>query len=171
MEEWKTAIEDYEVSTYGHVRRRMKGGNFKEIKGSVQNNGYSYFQLIREGKRHNYLFHHLVAKCFISERPEGLVIDHIDRNKLNNRLDNLRYITYRENSFNTDRAVTDIPLDTPNRRNAVCKKYYDERKDAINASRRQKVLCDKCNKNVCKGHLKRHQIVCDGTGKRLKSDP
>ena len=41
--------------------------------------------------------HHLVAEAFIGPRPEGLTIDHIDNNKLNNHYSNLEYVTLQEN--------------------------------------------------------------------------
>jgi hypothetical protein len=81
-----------------------------------------YFQLNREGKRVNYLFSHLVARLFIGERPEGLVIDHIDRNPLNNNVSNLRYITQKENTHNSDKYRHDITeTDTRLRRNISAK--------------------------------------------------
>ena len=50
--------------------------------------------------RLNTYIHKLVAEYFIGERPEGYEIDHIDGNYLNNRADNLRYVTRRENLLN-----------------------------------------------------------------------
>lgn len=44
--------------------------------------------------------HRLVALAFLGERPAGMVIDHIDRNKANNNISNLRYCTPSENSRN-----------------------------------------------------------------------
>lgn len=44
--------------------------------------------------------HKLVAEYFIGPRPEGYVIDHIDGNYLNNRADNLRYVTQLQNVNN-----------------------------------------------------------------------
>ena len=41
--------------------------------------------------------HRLVALCFIGECPEGYVVDHIDSNRVNNKLENLTYVTYAEN--------------------------------------------------------------------------
>ena len=41
--------------------------------------------------------HTLVAKVFIGERPDGLVIRHLDGNKYNNRVDNLSYGTVQQN--------------------------------------------------------------------------
>lgn len=104
MEEvWKTVVKNYEVSTFGNCRR----GN-KVINCSIYNRGYKYFQLQREGKRINYLIHQQVAKLFIGERINKLVVDHIDRNKLNNNVSNLRYVTQQENCCNMKRYREDI---------------------------------------------------------------
>lgn len=48
------------------------------------------------------LVHRLVALAFVDGYREGLVVDHIDRNKTNNHADNLRWVT---SSMNTSRAV------------------------------------------------------------------
>jgi hypothetical protein len=103
MEEWKYYLDDIEISNFGNCRR-----NGKIITGSIMNRGYKYIQVKRSGKRINYLFHSMVAHCFIGKRPEGLVCDHIDRNKLNNNVSNLRYITQKQNCRNTLRFRTDI---------------------------------------------------------------
>lgn len=103
MEEWKIIFEDYEISNFGNCRRKNK-----IIKGSIQNRGYKYFQVQRDGKRINKLFHHLVAEAFLGERPNNYIIDHIDRDKLNNNVNNLRYITQELNCQNTERYRNDI---------------------------------------------------------------
>lgn len=41
--------------------------------------------------------HRLVVESFLGEIPKGLVVNHIDGNKLNNRLSNLEVVTYSEN--------------------------------------------------------------------------
>lgn len=45
------------------------------------------------------LFHHLVLQC-----EKGMVRDHINRNKMDNRKENLRIVTYFENNVNVERA-------------------------------------------------------------------
>jgi hypothetical protein len=132
MEEvYKKCIEDYEVSNVGNIRKLLKNGSYKIINCSIQNGGYKYFQLNRNNKRCNYLIHHLVAEHFIGIRPDGLVIDHIDRNKLNNNKENLRYISQLENMRNTDKYISEFPPDTENRKEKISKKYRDENRDDI----------------------------------------
>lgn len=163
MEEFKIVFEDYEVSNFGNVRRKLKNGEYLNLKCSINNRGYKYFQLSRNKKRTNHLIHHLVAKIFIGERPEGLVIDHIDRNPLNNNICNLRYVSQTENMKNTCRYKTEIPDDVENRKSAVdklwrennkerCinnkKEYYEKNKEKICLKAKQDMVdikCDECN--------------------------
>ena len=183
QEEWKSCYENYEISNFGNCRKKLFNGNYKIINGSIQNRGYKYFQLNREGKRHNLLFHHLVAKCFIGERPENLVIDHIDRNKLNNNVSNLRYITFEENMRNHDRYRDDIKTTDKKERSRIFgaeyreknpqqkKEYYEKNKEQIKLKvadyqknnkdkikeRRNKLwTCEICNKTILLGSKSNH---------------
>lgn len=118
-EEWKVCIEgeDYEISNLGNCRRKLKGGGYNYVGGSIlKTGGYRYIQLTRCCKRFNFPIHHLVAKCFIGERPVGLVIDHIDRNPVNNNVSNLRYITQLENTHNTRTYRDDIKCEDKKKR-------------------------------------------------------
>lgn len=54
------------------------------------------------GKKHQ---SHRIAWCLHNgEVPDGMVIDHIDGNKLNNKIENLRVVTTSENLFNAKMA-------------------------------------------------------------------
>ena len=44
--------------------------------------------------------HRLIWELEVGKIPEGMVIDHIDGNGLNNKLDNLRLVTMRQNAMN-----------------------------------------------------------------------
>jgi hypothetical protein len=162
MEEWKQCIEAYEVSNKGNIRKKLWNGEYININGSIMNRGYKYFQLQRDGKRINYLVHQEVARLFIGERPEGLVIDNIDRNKLNNEPSNLRYITQKENTFNNDRVHQHIPQDTPNRHSMICKEYRKLNIEKINLRKKEKLECEMCHTFIQRCWMTRHKRMCDG---------
>lgn len=136
-EEWKVCFEKYEISNLGNCRRKLLNNTYRNIKGSINNRGYKYIQLNRDNKKNNYLIHYLVCKCFLGERPDNLVIDHIDRDKLNNNINNLRYITQAENSFNCDRVISSIPQNTPDRKRIIQKIWIDKNKEIILEKKKQ----------------------------------
>ncbi len=49
---------------------------------------------------------HTLHRYLLGKQEEGYVIDHINRNKLDNRLENLRIITAKENSYNRTKSVS-----------------------------------------------------------------
>jgi len=165
MEEFKICFEDYEISNLGNVRRKQKNGEYKTVKGSVlkRGAGYLYFQINRCKKRTNYLFHHLVATQFIGERPEGMVIDHIDRNSLNNNVSNLRYITQTENCRNTDRYIAEIQETERIKRKPLVDKHYRERKgEELLAKKREyyKNNAEKLKDENGKWKHKKVDVIC-----------
>ena len=68
--------------------------------GCLYSNGYYVIKF--NNKR--YLEHHLIYLLFKSEIPKGLIIDHIDQNKLNNKIENLRLVDRGINRMNTDKS-------------------------------------------------------------------
>ena len=110
----------YQISDLGNVRSisrdvpHAKGFGIRFLVGRILNptlnkkTGYIYISLSAGGKVKKYNIHQLVAIAFLNHVPCGHkeVIDHIDENKLNNYLENLRITTNRINCSKTKRGVT-----------------------------------------------------------------
>ena len=80
------------------IYRKDKEGKLVQVKPWINNRGYEF---IRTPHGHGTtLVHRMVYEAFKGEIPEGLEIDHIDRNKHNNSPDNLRVVTRAENIAN-----------------------------------------------------------------------
>lgn len=93
---WKQ-IEDtnYEVSKEGVVRNITTQ---IIIKGSISTSGYKMVGLyLGNKKRLNKQVHRLVALAFIDNPENKPQVNHKDSNKLNNHIDNLEWVTPKEN--------------------------------------------------------------------------
>ncbi len=104
MEEiWKEVkgFEDYKVSNLGRVMS-LKCNKSKIRKPSLNGGGYFNLHLCREEKRFNRTVHQLVAIAFLGHTPCGftLVVDHINHDKQDNNVENLRITTQRGNLSN-----------------------------------------------------------------------
>ena len=62
---------------------------------------YPSINLRKDGKKKHLQIHRLVAFAFCDNPSEYNIVDHVDRNKLNNMFNNLRWCTHSENSRNT----------------------------------------------------------------------
>ena len=73
----------------------------KLLKGCINNQGYMQTTLLCiDGKRRTFKIHRVIAYMFIPNPENKLEIDHINGNKLDNRVENLRWATSKENSNN-----------------------------------------------------------------------
>ena len=106
MECWKYVVDNpnYQVSNLGHVRSvdrlvnsKAKSQQFRmgvNLKIFQFNTGYCY--VIMQHK--NRSIHRLVAQAFIPNSDNKQYVNHKDGNKLNNCVDNLEWVTAKENT-------------------------------------------------------------------------
>ena len=104
--------EFYEVSSLGRVRSKDRyyyqtGFGWRSKKGRIlspnpNGNGYLCVELRKgDGKRNRRYIHRLVAETFI-ENPNKLPqVDHIDYDRQNNAVLNLRWVTVSENAYHS----------------------------------------------------------------------
>ena len=87
---------DYQISNYGRIWSCKVNKYMSPV---TNNKGYLQIKLIAaNGKRKGELVHRLVALTFI-DNPEGKPeVNHIDRNKTNNHVENLEWVTHSENN-------------------------------------------------------------------------
>lgn len=112
-EKWKSIFgyeNEYEISDLGRVRtiercvNRVYDGykNKHTIKSKIRklskhSSGYIRVSLCKNGKVKYFYVHVLVLRAFKGIKPKGFDCDHIDRDRTNNKLSNLRYLDVKKN--------------------------------------------------------------------------
>lgn len=96
----------YQVSNLGRVRSLDRvveriDGKLVKLRGvvlspSINNAGYLRVSLLREGIVYSKQIHTIVAETFLT-KVDDFDVDHINFNKLDNRVENLRYISHIDN--------------------------------------------------------------------------
>ena len=89
---------NYAVSNYGNVKILKTD---RILKPGIDTNGYYIVILTKDKIRYTKTIHKLVLTTFENNPENKKCIDHIDNNRLNNELFNLRFATYSENSYNS----------------------------------------------------------------------
>ena len=87
----------YEVSSFG----RMRNTKNKKILKLSSHHGYKRIRLRKNVTTKNFYVHRLVAEAFLPNETGKPLVDHIDHNKSNNNVSNLRWATHSENGMNS----------------------------------------------------------------------
>lgn len=98
-----TGFPKYQVSNYGNIKS-FKGKNERILKPAINGIGYHYVKLYNEDGKSILAIHRLVAKEFIPNPDNLPCVDHIDNNKLNNNVSNLRWCNLQQNQFNRSKG-------------------------------------------------------------------
>lgn len=106
MIEWRTLTRfpNYEVSSDGRVRRKTSGVNThagRELKQTWS--GARGYLVVHPSGASSQQVHTLVLETFIGPRPDGSQARHLDGDKSNNALGNLKWGTALENGADRDR--------------------------------------------------------------------
>lgn len=95
IEEWRTFRNTiYMISNLGRVKNALTD---KILKGKITESGYREYYLRINGEKKSYRCHKIVWETWVGD--EQKVINHINGNKLDNRLINLENITNQENTM------------------------------------------------------------------------
>ena len=93
---------NYEISSDGKVFNIKTG---KELKGATARNEYRSVQLTIGDHPKTFMIHRLVAQTFLDNPNNYTIVDHIDRNKMNNDVSNLRWVDNMTNARNCQRKI------------------------------------------------------------------
>ena len=107
IEQWRlvSGYDNYEVSSHGRVRNN-KTNLILKIQNSTA--GYKQIGLNRGGEKKKHGIHRLVAFAFLDRTDEQTEVDHLNHDRSNNMLDNLRWVTKSVNQRNASRRTDNI---------------------------------------------------------------
>lgn len=98
--DYRRLDDNYIISNYGEIFS-LRGKEPRELKS--HDSGYGYLKL-RVGQRYDYV-HAFVGEAFIGKRTGTLTYDHIDRDRKNNKADNIRLATKFQQAINTKKRL------------------------------------------------------------------
>lgn len=92
----------YQISNLGNVKS-FQSNSERILKSPPDKHGYRIVILCKKQSRKSFKVHQLVAMAFLNHLPNGnkMVVDHINDDKSDNRLENLQVVSHRFNSRKT----------------------------------------------------------------------
>ena len=160
MEEiWKNIKgyeELYQISNLGQIKVKGndKSKKEREKKCWVNNDGYLITNLSKHDKKSQYLLHRLIAIHFLDKTNfkylpdedkksinlDELTVNHIDGNKLNNKIDNLEWCTNRYNISHYNNTSAKKPQKISYKRKLLEIKKYIKNSKEINDETKKDLL-------------------------------
>jgi len=92
----------YYISNKGRVKSNIRKGGGQILKNNLTKLGYYRVALRNKERKHtkHFLIHRLIALSFIDNPNNYPIIDHINRIRTDNRIENLRWCDYSLNATN-----------------------------------------------------------------------
>lgn len=158
---WKDAFifpHHYSVSSNGEVySKRTK----KVLSPGIDKDGYYRYVLCVNSERHTVTGHRLVAMSFIPNPDNKPAIDHINGIRTDNRAENLRWVTNKENTHNPNTmpnlikaSISRLPLlyeKSKERDFGRCKVVAYKGRECVGAYRSQREAAK--HLGISEGHL------------------
>jgi hypothetical protein len=139
---WKKInnYENYSVSNRGIIKNNTTNRILKHY----IRNGYPSISLCKNNKKKTFNIHTIVASHFLERLDGKFVVNHKNEDKTDNRLENLEYITYGENtkySASSNRTINTSLFDLTNFRDIPNYTNYMISKNAEIYSKKLKRIC------------------------------
>lgn len=93
---------NYYATEDGHIWSGWRDQYVSEV---LMENGYRRVVLSKHNKSYNFLVHRLVAQAFIPNPDNKPCVNHKDLNRENNGVENLEWVTYKENNNYADHGI------------------------------------------------------------------
>jgi hypothetical protein len=106
IEWYETKYKDktgrFYINKKGQLQKRFKIREPKILEGNIGGTGYLYVSVCENRKHIKKTIHSIMGEVFLENTHNYRNIDHINRNKTDNRLENLRWLSQSYNMLNTN---------------------------------------------------------------------
>ena len=92
----RTQYYIFEDGTCWRLVTNSFGWKFEPLAPRTHHDGHIRYHLVKNGRQTDVYAHRLVYEYFVGEIPKGYVIHHLDCNRLNNNVTNLKMMTASE---------------------------------------------------------------------------